>query len=72
MEQVAQVEQFEGKNMFFGLNKMDSWGKKAHFHVIKYYMIILTQEGEKNVSSGTEDSSSLFYFLTSKCLTTAT
>lgn len=30
MEQVAQVEQFEGKNVFFGLNKMDSWGKKAH------------------------------------------
>lgn len=29
MTQVADVEQLEEKNMFFGLNKMDSCGKKA-------------------------------------------
>lgn len=29
MTQVADVEQLEEKNMLFGLNKMDSCGKKA-------------------------------------------
>lgn len=45
MAQVAQVEQFEEKKVFFGLNKVDSWGKRARFDVIKDYIIILTQGG---------------------------
>lgn len=48
MAQVDRVEQYEEKKVFFGLNNMDSWGKRAHFQVIKDYIIILTQEGGKN------------------------
>lgn len=44
MAQVAQVEQFEEEKVFFGLNKVYSWGKKSHFDVIKDYITILTQE----------------------------
>lgn len=49
MAQVAEVEQFEEKKVFLGLNKMDSCGKKAHFPVIVDYIIMLIQEwGEKS------------------------
>lgn len=49
MEQVAEVEQFEEKKMFLGLNKKYSCGEKAYFHVIVGYVIILIQEwGEKS------------------------
>lgn len=49
MAQVAEGEQFEEKKMFLGLNKMDSCGEKAYFHVIVDCIIILIQEwGEKS------------------------
>lgn len=49
MAQVAEVEQFEEKKMFLGLNKMNSGGEKAYFRVIVDYIILLIQEwGEKS------------------------
>lgn len=58
MVQVAEVEQFEEKKMFLGLNNMDSCREKACFHVIADYDY---RNGEKKVSSGTEDSFSLLF-----------
>lgn len=62
MAQVAEVEQFEEKKVFLGLNKMDSCGQKSTFSCnCGLYHNAYTGMGRKKVSSGTEDSSSLLF-----------
>lgn len=62
MAQVAEVEQFEEKKVFLGLNKMDSlWWKSIFSCNCGLYHNAYGQNGQKKVSSGTEDFSSLLF-----------
>lgn len=72
MTQVADVEQLEEKNMLFGLNKMDSCGKKSIVSCnCGLYHNAYTGMGRKKFLQA-QKILLHSYFLSSKCLTTAT
>lgn len=72
MAQVAEVEQFEEKKVFLGLNKMDSCGQKSTFSCnCGLYHNAYTGMGRKKFLQA-QKILLHSYFLTSKCLTTAT
>lgn len=72
MTQVAEVEQFEEKNVFLGLNKMDSCGKKSTFSCnCGLYQNAYTGRGRKKFLQA-QKILLHSYFPTSKCLTAAT